>query len=162
MPESREQQLQRIKARAAASREWAETVHDPVYRMDAIADADAYAAGATALERCAKIDAAIANQSGAMYEELMGDQAFAMSLVDEINRQHAEEIAALEAELAEARKDSARLDWLEAQCKHQATVPQFWRNRNRKISFAPYDEARCWEGDDIRAAIDAAREVSNG
>lgn len=59
-------------------------------------------------------------------------------------------------ELAEARKDGARLDWLESQCVLQMAVPQFWRNRNGKISFAPYDEAKLVEGENVRAAIDAA------
>lgn len=68
-------------------------------------------------------------------------------------------IRELEAELAEARLDSARLDWLESQCVFQMTVPQFWRNRNGKISFAPYDEAKLVEGQNVRAAIDAAMEA---
>lgn len=65
----------------------------------------------------------------------------------------------LRRELADARLDSARLDWVESQCVFQMTVPQFWRNRNGKISFAPFDEAKLVEADSVRAAIDAAMEV---
>lgn len=65
-------------------------------------------------------------------------------------------IRELEAQLAEARRDGARLEWLESQCVFQMAVPQFWRNRNGKISFAPYDEAKLVEGENVRAAIDAA------
>lgn len=53
-------------------------------------------------------------------------------------------VSTLEAELREAKKDTARLDWLDHRCSRVDRM------------------LKCWEesgfGEDIRAAIDAAKE----
>lgn len=62
----------------------------------------------------------------------------------------------LRAQLETARKDTERLDYIQAKLSSGMGLPQFWMNRNKKVSFAPWDEAKCVEGDDVRAALDAA------
>jgi hypothetical protein len=66
-------------------------------------------------------------------------------------------IAELEAQLAEARRDSERMDWLEA----QQTVEAGWCEATEyTITERPFDW--CWDhGQSLRAAIDTASTTTN-
>ncbi len=80
-----------------------------------------------------------------------------------INRLDSQRILELTAQLAEARRDSERLDWMIEQCAYVVSDPDccdgYWLNY-------PRNDGTMWtqatEHETPRAAIDAAKGESNG
>ena len=73
----------------------------------------------------------------------------------------ADEIDRLTAELAEARNDTDRLDWLEKHREFYANL-RLMKAKGSYYEWQIVSDEGVWHGHTIRAAIDAGKDPNNG